>query len=144
MKNRIIAGLLTLLGFSACDKIIPMGLEYGTPHAKFTVSGKVTDEQGQALPQIRIVTPKIAHSTTFWQVRDTLYTKSDGSFECTHTCYPFAETISVHLKFEDPTFETDSTKVDFKLSDLSGKEGSWYYGSAKKEINMILKPKQEE
>ena len=141
----ICAGLLTLLGFSTCDKTdIPA--EYGTPHAKFTVSGKVTDDQGQALSSIRVVIPQIDNSVIYAKIPDTLYTKSDGGFEYTFSGFP--GDIRIYLKFEDaslpPVFETDLAKVDFKYSELKGGDGRWYDGSAQKEVNVTLKPKQEE
>ena len=153
----VITGLLTLLGFSACDKI-PGKVEYGTPHAKYTVSGKVTNTQGQALSQMSVIVPRIVHLTparpgfipdnpvSTHAINDTLFTKTDGSFEYTYGGFP-SETVQIHLKFEEPSmhplFESDSTRVDFKYSDLTGGK-SWNAGSAKKEVNMTLKPKQEE
>ncbi|MCL2502075.1 MAG: radical SAM-associated putative lipoprotein [Bacteroidales bacterium] len=158
----VIAGLLTLLGFSACgdkDEIIPMGLEYGTPHAKYAVKGKVTDAQGQALSPMRVIVPRVVLHTPArpgfipdnpvytMPIRDTLYTKPDGSFEYTYAGFP-TETVHIHLKFEDPAlqpvFESDSTRVDFHHSDLKGGDGRWNTGSAQKEADMTLKRKQQE
>jgi putative lipoprotein (rSAM/lipoprotein system) len=148
----IFASLLSLLGFSSCDKF-PARLEYGTPHANYTVSGKVTDTQGKALSQIRVVIPTIVHETpgrpgfipdrptTTIEIKDTLFTKSDGTFVYTYDGFP-TDTVRIHLKFEEPSinpsFEADSTRVNFTLSDLKGGK-RWYYGSAKKEVNMKLK-----
>ena len=153
----ICAGLLTLLGFSTCDKI-PGGVEYGTPHAKFTVSGKVKNTQGSALSQIRVVVPQIIHYTpprygfipdnpiSIQKIGDTLFTKQDGSFEYTYDGFP-TDTVRIFFKFEDsslhPIFEVDSAKVHFIYSDLKG-GNSWYKGRAQKEVNVTLKPKQEE
>ena len=141
----VIAGLLTLLGFSACKKELPV--EYGVPRATYVVSGKVTDTQGQALSQIRVIVPKADHYQWVKQISDTLYTKPDGGFEYTYEGMP-TNTVQIHLKIEDsslhPLFETDSTRVDFKHSDLKGGDGRWYDGTAKKEVSIALKSKQEE
>ncbi|MCL2727963.1 MAG: radical SAM-associated putative lipoprotein [Bacteroidales bacterium] len=154
----VIAGLLTLLGFSACNKSNDNDypVEYGTPHAKFTVSGKVTNTQGQALSQISVIVPRVVHHTparpgfipqhpvSTNHIRDTLYTKADGSYEYTYNGFP-TDTVQIHLKFEEPSlhplFESDSTKVNFILSDLKDGDARWYSGSAKKEVNMTLKSK---
>jgi putative lipoprotein (rSAM/lipoprotein system) len=154
----ILAGLLSLLGFSACKGLLPR-LEYGSPHATFTVSGKVKDTQGQPLQQIRVVIPRINYYTPPRQgfipnypiltlpVHDTLYSKADGSFTYDYIGVP-ADTIRVYLQFEDPSsppaFETDSSKVHFLPSDLKGGSGIWDRGSAKKEINMTLQKKLDE
>jgi len=148
------SGLLSLLGFHSCDRFLPP-MEYGTPHAKYTVSGKVTDSYGNELSQIQVVVPTIVHHTpprpgfipdhpiTTIDIRDTLYTQSDGSYEYTYDGFP-TDTVRIFLKFEDfsstPVYEPDSTRVDFKFSDLKGGK-SWDKGSAKKEVNMKLKAK---
>ncbi|MDL2304152.1 radical SAM-associated putative lipoprotein [Bacteroides sp. OttesenSCG-928-D19] len=88
--NWALAGLISLLGFSACsddfdskpepdeEEIINNGnnnngnshngnddggavCEYGTPYAIFTVSGKVTDAQGKGLEGIQVVVPSVDH-----------------------------------------------------------------------------------
>ena len=55
--NWALAGLLSLLGFSGCDKIFQM--EYGSPMANFKVTGRVTDEEGRPLSGVRIVAPNV-------------------------------------------------------------------------------------
>lgn len=85
--NWALAGLISLLGFSACSDdfkgepeptpdengIVNNGdnnngnddggavCEYGTPYAVFAVSGKVTDAQGNGLEGIRVVVPSVDH-----------------------------------------------------------------------------------
>lgn len=52
--NKILAGLLSILGFSlaACDKI--GSEEYGCPHADYEIKGKVVSDQGTPIPNIEI------------------------------------------------------------------------------------------
>ena len=50
--NWTLAGLLSLLGFTGCGNQVE---EYGTPHADFKVTGRVTDEAGEPLSGIRVV-----------------------------------------------------------------------------------------
>ena len=59
--NWILTTLLGFLGFSSCEdngddpgNIICM---YGTPTASYTIKGKVTDQAGQALSDILILSP---------------------------------------------------------------------------------------
>ena len=55
--NKILAGLLSLLGFSlaACDKI--GADEYGCPYADYEIKGKVVDENGKAINGIQVIIP---------------------------------------------------------------------------------------
>lgn len=154
--NWLWAALLSLMGFS-CDKIGFGQLEYGTPHADFIVSGKVTDSYGRGLEGIEVVVPRVVYHqratsgfipnfpviTT--EVHDTLYTKGNGLFTYKHTGIPTNDSINVILKFDDifknPQFVADSTKVTFFASDLKGGH-SWYKGSATKEVNIKLKNRE--
>jgi len=161
--NWALAGLMSFLGFSSCEKdIMPeygTPMEYGTPSAVFVVSGKVTDTTGNALNGIRVVVPSVDHhqksTSTFIPdkpvitnyVHDTLYTNADGNFNYPYTGFPSNSSIDIKMKFEDisenPSFETDSTKVTFSGSDLQGGNG-WNAGTAQKEITIELKNKENE
>ena len=150
--NWALAGLMSFFGFSSC---VPM-YEYGTPHAEFAVSGKVTDTEGNALSGIKVGVPGVdfhqKSTSTFTpsypvisnEVNVTLYTKDNGSFEYSHVGIPTNDSINIKLKFEDVSenarFESDSTKVTFFSSELKGGKG-WDEGKAKKEINIKLKRK---
>jgi putative lipoprotein (rSAM/lipoprotein system) len=183
--NWVLAGLISLLGCASCDddfekrdepdnEIVnhegdnnganegddeeEIAVEYGTPYARFIVSGKVTDTDHQGLKSIRVVVPRVDHhqrATSGFipdqkiitkEVRDTIYTKENGNFEYEYTGFPTNDSINVILQFEDvaetPRFESDSAKVAFFSSEL--REGDrWYSGAAKKEIEIQLKKKGE-
>lgn len=152
--NLGLAGVLSLLGFSGCDKLLDEPVdEYGTPHADFIVSGYVKDNNGLPLRNIRVVVPQVVHfqksTSTFIPdetdikrpVNDTLYTASDGSFEFKYTEFPSRQ-IGVEMEFEDPSVSPAYTPVDtvipFSESELQGGE-SWYKGKAEKKVNIVLK-----
>ena len=154
--NWALAGLLTTIGFSSCEKTKDMPAEYGTPHASYTVKGKVTDEAGKGLDSIRVTIPSmelVTNTTSTFipdhpyakvPVNDTLYTQNDGSFECKFEQFPL-DTLKLNFKFEDISdnqrIESDSVTVAFPSSDLSGGEG-WYAGEATQEITVKLKTKK--
>ena len=50
--NWALAGILSLLGFSGCNGLIRV--EYGSPNADYKVSGRVTDEQGTPVPNVKV------------------------------------------------------------------------------------------
>ena len=59
--------VLSLLGFSACEKFGTGGtVEYGTSHADFVVSGKITDSNGNGLTGIEDVSenPRFENDST--------------------------------------------------------------------------------
>ena len=159
--NWALAGILSFLGFSSCEKMHESSgaVEYGTPHAEFAISGKVTDMEGNALKGIRVVVPGVDHhqkATSGFipgepvisvEVNDTIYTRENGSFEYSHIGTPTNDSINVKMKFEDASenarFETDSTKVTFFSSELEGGK-RWFQGKAEKKIDIKLKRKESE
>ena len=154
--NLVLAGILSLLGFSACHGLT----EYGTPYANFKVTGKVTDSKGNGLKGIRVTVPQVDFHQLATQgftpnrplitipVNDTLYTEVNGNFTFEYACFPVNDSINVKLKFEDIAennhFETDSTKVTFFSKDLKGGDNGWFAGSAEKAITVQLKEKSDD
>ncbi len=55
LLNKFLAFLLALLGVQSCD---PGADEYGCPSANYIFHGKVTDEEGNALSDVKIYTLK--------------------------------------------------------------------------------------
>ena len=169
--NRVLAGILALLGFSACEKheyVVPeygspyvnFKAEYGTPYANFKVMGKVTDSRGNGLQGIMVTVPQVDIHQRATQsfipgqplitdlVNDTLYTEVNGNFTFEYAGFPVNDSINVKLKFEDIAennrFETDSTKVTFFSKDLKGGDKGWFAGSAEKAITVQLKEKSDD
>ena len=159
--NWALAGLISFLGFSSCGianddipNIPDIPVAYGTPHAEFVVTGKVTDSAGQALPGIRVVVPKAdyhqrAYPISSNEIRDTSYTQPNGTFAYHYYNSGMAtnDSINIYMKFEDSAeeirYEADSVKVTFLSSDLQGASG-WSQGKAEKEINIELRNKESE
>lgn len=162
----LLSSLLTMLGFSACNRILdkPQPDMYGTPTATFSIKGKVVNAAGQALPGVRVVVPY----SEFYQVatenfipdypiitreiRDTTYSNEDGSFERTFYDLP-TDTIRFEMQFYDINplpgvlpCEPDTLKVTFLRGDLKKDKhaGTWDRGHAEKEITVILKEKKDE
>ena len=51
--NWLLTSALMLLGFSTCDSE-PGAAMYGTPHADFTIKGKVVNQENMPIPDIEI------------------------------------------------------------------------------------------
>jgi len=79
--NWVLAGLLTLLGFSCSDSDDDEGgqvEEYGCPHANYEIKGKVVNRQNNPIPNIQIA---ISDSVPDRQMpSDTIYTDAKGEF----------------------------------------------------------------
>jgi len=64
--NMLLAALLSVLGFSSCDKLGITGggggtlCEYGVPTATFKVMGHVTDEEGNAVEGIKVTVQDVS------------------------------------------------------------------------------------
>jgi putative lipoprotein (rSAM/lipoprotein system) len=134
--NAIIGALLAILGFgTSC--IPEVRCEYGTPSAKFIVSGKVvSSETNLPVQNVRVV-----------MKRDTTFTNALGEYQVTDKySFPTSQTYSV--KFQDIRGETLrqysdlDTIVEFKNPVFVKGEGHWYKGEAEKEIDVKLKPKK--
>ncbi len=152
--NWALAGLLSLLGFS-CSKENggEMPLEYGSPYATFSVSGKVMDESGKVLSGICVIVPDVVHVTASKAsfvpsqpshrvpVRDTTYTSSKGTFEYTYNGFP-TDTVLVNMQFEDvsrhPVYEKQERTAVFVSSEAKNGKG-WDRGQIKKEVRVTLR-----
>lgn len=139
--NWALAGLLSLLGFSSCGNQVE---EYGTPHADFKVTWRVTDEAGEPLSGIRVVptNPKDHYPSP----HDTVYSSPDGSYKYRYNAGFAPDSLYLKLKFEDPAarsaYESDSITVGFAKGDLKGGDNRWFEGAAEKEVNVTLKRKK--
>ena len=154
--NWALAGLMSFLGFASCE-IGGGAVEYGTPHANYVVSGKVTDPDGKALAGISVaaVSEEDCYAGRPYnneervipeEYRMNINTNSKGEFVYTYTGWP-ADTVKIKMKFDDKlnnTYKTDSTTVVFPKSELKGGKGGWNNGEAKKSIDIKLKRKDSE
>lgn len=143
--NKILAGLLSLLGFSlaACDKI--GADEYGCPYADYEIKGKVVDDNGKTINGIQVIIPDPFGNEEYTH-RDTLITNSAGEFDARPVVTTFGTDITFKITTKDidgtdngGAFEETITEVPFKKEDLKGGSGSWNYGSAQKEVTITMK-----
>ncbi|WFE85448.1 radical SAM-associated putative lipoprotein [Parabacteroides chongii] len=140
--NKMLAGLLSLLGFSlaACDKIGTV--EYGCPHADYTIKGKVVNNQGDPIPDIQIeIRDSIPESA--WAHSDTVYSDSNGEFLWKKGDFPGMtyQLISKDIDEEENggKFATNNSYVSFRNADFKG-GGTWYEGAATMETKITLTP----
>jgi putative lipoprotein (rSAM/lipoprotein system) len=134
--NWALAGLLSLLGFSCTDNVAP---EYGTPHARYSVKGSVTDTAGTLVPGIEI----LIKTENGGPVRnEPAYTSGQGKFDVAYDAFPNEKFILTATDVDgeaNGSFKTDSVEVVFNKEDFYEKgDGHWYDGAAKKELPPIV------
>lgn len=141
ISNRLLSGAMALLGFSACGSNGENSLEYGMPHADYEIKGRVTDEAGNELAGMRVITKALLGEVPDNPyLRDTVATNAAGRFVLEKK-YETSEG-RYRVVCEDPAgvYRADST--DMQMKPKGGK--GWYQGSDSKEVNFELKKRNAE
>jgi len=146
--NVLLAGLLTMLGFSCSgDDSNDHGnsgmTEYGTPSATFVIKGKVVSDTGAKLAGIRIITKSsisFSNIHKFQAYADTIFTDNKGDFSYTRERAPL-NGLLIPIISEDVSgmYVRDSSVVDFKTVKFKGSSDFWFKGTAEKETTITLK-----
>lgn len=141
IKNKLIVLTLTFIGFMAsCGQSgskygpPPNIAEYGAPHAKFILRGRVFSENSnKQIPNIRILMES-----------DTTYTDFEGKFTIDKIALP--NDFKMKILIDDPDgkingkFKPLEIEIDYKDVPLTGGDNHWDIGEAIKEINIKLSP----
>lgn len=144
--NSLIFFLISILGFSlSCKKDEPV-LMYGTPHACFIINGKIESaETNNLIPDI-IVEMREVFEQEGSRLTATGFSRFNGEYTVDMTASPKDHTLQ--LKFTDTDgalngeYESLDTTIVFQDPKFTNGDGSWYRGTAEKELNIKLKPKQ--
>lgn len=141
ISNRLLSGAMALLGFSACGSNGENPVEYGQPHADYEIKGSVTDEAGNELADMRIITKTLLGEVPDNPyLRDTVTTNAAGAFLLEKK----NETSEGRYRVvcEDPAgvYKADSTDIQMKPKGGKG----WYQGSDSKEVEFQLKKRNAE
>lgn len=142
---------LTVLGVNAaisCDSNIDVApmygvlvAEYGSPFMEYRIKGKVVNAIG--LHPIKGIAVTYINGSTQIESKDTVWTTSNGEFECHGTDVP---TESIILKFTDVDgveniAEFDSKSVRMALKKVEDGDGRWNMGVfTTDDLNITLSP----
>ncbi|MCC8094470.1 MAG: radical SAM-associated putative lipoprotein [Tannerellaceae bacterium] len=149
--NWVLAGILSLLGFStsSCEKEIV--IEYGAPHANYILKGKVTNEAGHAIPDIRIDIQEEHYYNYYessYQDRATIQSNAEGKFE--HKVHSSFVQGRYKLILTDTDgeknglYQKDSLQVRFEKEDRIEKGSRWFEGTFEKEISITMKEEKSD
>jgi len=147
--NWALAGLISMLGFSGCEK---NGLdEYGTPNADYTVKGSVVNkEDGKPIEGIRVgYNPETVYGAMYgvmptpYSPKDYVTTNAKGEFTITENTFPVSDqTMPVYVEDIDGEknglFQSDTLQVDFSNANQTKKAKSWYAGEFTVTVNVEL------
>ncbi len=141
-SNAIIVAVIGFLGITSCKFTDPKppAPEYGSPYATFELNGKVTSSAtNEPIGNIRIVLEEYR--------KDTFYTKTDGTYQRDYKVFESGD-YTFNVKYEDidntanGEFQSLDTVIQVKSTDFKDDSGDWNGGTATKEINVSLKPKE--
>ena len=119
LANKVLSGMMVLLGFNGCSGEAPC--MYGSPYALHTIKGKVENNSGSAIKGIQV----ICNAKNSWIKPDT-FTEATYKLIC--------KDIDGDT---NGSYKNDSIEVEFKKSDLSnGKD--WFEGEATKNVTIKL------
>lgn len=142
--NWVLAGLLTLLGFSCSsdlDNDDDLICEYGSPHANYEIKGKVTDRLNNSIPNIQIELRDSVPSRG-WAHCDTIYTNSAGEFVWQTGEFPGMTFKLTAIDTDDESngglFARDTSFVSFKNAKYVGGDGRWNSGTATMEPLIVM------
>ncbi len=143
--QKMLASLLTLLGFASCDGGFLGGgvCMYGTPNADYTIKGSVTDEDGKPLSSASVIVRDLGPEGKFDEYENYYKTSSanhnltpDASGKYSITIKEFPDERHFRVVAKDAAHEADSVEVVLKSP---GDDDAWYEGEAIETVDFKLK-----
>jgi putative lipoprotein (rSAM/lipoprotein system) len=140
--NWILAGILSILGFSGCQYVRTGPDEYGSPYATFSFHGKVTDKAGKPVKDIQVEVRRQIYPVT----KEPASTDASGRYSIRFQDDLFEDYQMIVSDIDgeaNGSFLNDTVRVKVTKEDYyeEGKS-NWDYGSADKEVDIVLKEKE--
>lgn len=137
LLNVLLASVLSMMGFSSCSEC--EDAEYGTPTAEYIFRGKVTDQEENALPNVKV---SYVHKYTYGDqlsiYEDSLTsTDVDGKYVARPREPYWMNDAGLSFSLGDDVYrDTFLTSTD--LAPLKGGDGRWYKGRSENTIDITL------
>jgi len=141
--NMMLAGALSMLGFAGCQKSSGL-VEYGTPHADYTVKGLVVNKAtGKPVEGIRVGYKPydwpVPYDVRAASAYPHVITDTKGEFKLTQR---FSRENNVYIEDidgeENGLFQSENLEVDFSKAVHTGKQQGWYEGEYTVTFNIEL------
>lgn len=127
--NWLLAAVLGLLGFTGCDILGGGRAEYGTPHADYTVKGKVVDKETKE--PIEGIGVKLGPTEYPIAQHSSVTTGVTGEFEVTRQGFPEMD-LTLYVDDidgeENGAYASESLDIDFSGAEHIGGSGHWDHG----------------
>ena len=135
LANRLLSGLLLLLGFGSCNDEKNMLTAYGMPYSTFEVKGKVTQTTtGLPVEGAQVVVKMVEEGGHYVRPLDTVRTDGQGNYQWKGE-HLFTHTVRVVCSDPSGSCLSDSTEVSVEPKGGKG----WYQGSDSKQVDFTLK-----
>ncbi len=150
LYQKMLGGLLILLGFSSCDKENPNNEEpggglcmYGTPSAEYRIKGTVTDKDGRPVTSANVIIRNLGYESQFAEdealykdvwLNDTLKVNDKGEYLFVDRDSGWGEN-DFRVVVHDVAHKPDSVKVTLVPKDG---DGAWFEGTGEETVNFRL------
>lgn len=139
--NYLLTLVLSVLGIQSCkndgndDEILCM---YGQPYAEFSIDVCVMNEQGQGIPNEKVLLRPCDEKgeALTYQYADTIHTDLSGVAKHKFHAFPGKTVRAVTLN-ESGTYFNDSVQIKFEK--VKEGDGDWYYGEYSGKAELTLK-----
>ncbi len=147
--QRILAGILVMLGFSACDSDDELLCMYGSPTADYSLKGIVTDEDGRPVTTGKVIVRNLGYrgknddAPDFYKdayFNDTLKIDGEGKYFYSTDKASTPENV-FRVVVEDEGHVPDSVTVTVEA--IGGDDG-WYMGHGEAVVDFALKKSDEQ
>jgi putative lipoprotein (rSAM/lipoprotein system) len=139
--NWILTVILSAFGFSGCEDKY-MKDEYGSPYAKFSFHGTVSDKAGTPVRDIKVEVSMTEYPLHF---NEQTQTDEQGKYSVQFQTVPvdkFQIIVSDVDGDLNGSYMNDTIPATIDKTDYYEVGKGWNHGSADKEINIILNDKQ--
>ena len=144
--NMFLGFILGLLGVCSCDKSKDPWNEvcyYGTPYAKYEVTGAVLNTEGESIQGIQITSQELYTDGNsiihIEEMRDTAYTDSKGDYQLKGNRFFGQNKLRVIASDPSNTYTADTLEIDLLHSDKD--KGGWVTGTEIGTADFTLKHK---
>lgn len=136
--NAILAIALSLIGYESCKEDgSGDAAEYGSPSAEYIFRGKVTDQKGNALPNVKVsYVGEKGHCLT--DSRDSLTsTDAEGNYFARYRTFMWVDGEGLRFSADDGVYK-DTLMNSSDLAPLKDGDGNWFDGRSENTLDITI------
>jgi putative lipoprotein (rSAM/lipoprotein system) len=138
LLNAMLALILSLIGYESCKEETE-DAEYGTPTAEYIFRGKVTDLEGNALPNVKVsfVSKYVDEGQLFISEDSLTSTDAEGRYVARPRDLYWKSDAGLSFSLGDDVYK-DTFLTHSDLAPLKGGDGRWFEGRSENTIDITL------